>query len=105
MTTKKGKTNNNIIMTDQELKKLTDSELLEIIDLDISNSTFKQISKLAKNDGEFRSRIYKLRDDNIKSTSELITSLEENIKTVSDGFKPHLQKTLDYVKDKLDKMN
>lgn len=42
-------------MTDQELKTLSDSELLEIVDVaDLNDPNFKQMSQLAKVDGEFR---------------------------------------------------
>ena len=67
-------------MTNQELKTLSDSELIKIIDTgDINVPNFKQISQLAKTDGEFRARMYQLKADNkkdsIKSRQELIKAL------------------------------
>jgi predicted RNA-binding protein with RPS1 domain len=87
-------------MTNQEIKNLSDSELLQIIDdSDINNPNFKQISQLAKVDGEFRARIYQLKDDNksdsIKTRQELIKALEDNIKSGPEEIKPNLQTTLD----------
>lgn len=85
-------------MTNQELKTLSDSELLEIIDTgDINDPNFKQISQLAKVDGEFRARMYQLKADNkkdsIKSRQELIKALEDNIKSAPEVIRPHLQAT------------
>lgn len=64
-------------MTNQELKTLSDTELLEIIDVaDVNDPNFKQISQLAKVDGEFRARMYHLKaknkSDSIKARQELI---------------------------------
>ena len=94
-------------MTDQELKNLSDSELIKIIDTgDINDPNFKQISQLAKIDGDFRARMYQLKADNkkdsIKSRQELIKSLEDNIKSADDNMKPHLQATLDRLSQKND---
>lgn len=93
-------------MTNQELKTLSDSELLEIIDVaDINDPNFKQISQLAKVDGEFRARMYQLKADNkkdsIKSRQELIKALEDNIKSAPENMKPHLQATLDRLTGKI----
>ena len=92
-------------MTNQELKNLSDSELIKIIDTgDINDPNFKQISQLAKVDGDFRARMYQLKADNkkdsIKSRQELIKSLEDNIKSADDNMKPHLQATLDRLSQK-----
>ena len=92
-------------MTDNELKNLSDSELLEIIDTgDIDDPNFKQISQLSKVDGEFRARMYQLKADNkkdsIKSRQDLIKSLEDNIKSAPEGMKPYLQATLDRLSEK-----
>ena len=93
-------------MTNQEIKNLSDSELLEIIDAgDIDDPNFKQISQLAKVDGEFRARMYQLKADNkkdsIKSRQELIKALEDNIKSAPEQMKPHLQATLDRLTGKI----
>ena len=93
-------------MTNQELKTLSDSELLEIIDAgDIDDPNFKQISQLAKVDGEFRARMYQLKADNksdsIKTRQELIKALEDNIKSAPEAMKPHLQATLDRLTGKI----
>lgn len=93
-------------MTNQELKTLSDSELLEIIDTgDINDPNFKQISQLAKVDGEFRARMYQLKADNkkdsIKSRQELIKALEDNIRSAPEQMKPHLQATLDRLTGKI----
>lgn len=93
-------------MTDQEIKNLTDSELLEIIDVaDVNDPNFKQISQLAKVDGEFRARMYQLKADNkkasIKSRQELIKALEDNIRSAPEQMKPHLQATLDRLTGKI----
>ena len=93
-------------MTNQEIKNLSDSELLEIIDAgDINDPNFKQISQLAKVDGEFRARMYQLKADNkkdsIKSRQELIKALEDNIKSATEQMKPHLQATLDRLTGKI----
>lgn len=93
-------------MTDQELKTLSDSELLEIIDVaDVNDPNFKQISQLAKVDGEFRARMYQLKaenkSDSIKSRQELIKALEDNIKSAPEDMKPHLQATLDRLTGKI----
>ena len=93
-------------MTDQEIKNLTDSELLEIIDVaDVNDPNFKQISQLAKVDGDFRARMYQLKADNkkdsIKSRQELIKALEDNIKSAPEQMKPHLQATLDRLTGKI----
>lgn len=93
-------------MTNQELKNLSDSELLEIIDIsNINDPNFKQISQLAKVDGEFRSRMYQLKADNksgsIKSRQALIKSLEDNIKSAPESIKSHLQATLDRLTGKI----
>lgn len=87
-------------MTNQELKTLSDSELIKIIDTgDINDPNFKQISQLAKTDGEFRARMYQLKADNkkdsIKSRQELIKDLEDNIKSAPEGIRTHLQAQLD----------
>lgn len=87
-------------MTNQELKTLSDSELIKIIDTgDINDPNFKQISQLVKNDGEFRARMYQLKADNkkdsIKSRQELIKALEDNIKSAPEGIRTHLQSQLD----------
>lgn len=100
-------------MTDQELKTLSDSELLEIIDIaDLNDPNFKQMSQLAKVDGEFRARMYQLwyqmeeisptvKSDSIKSRQELIKALEDNIKSATENMKPHLQATLDRLTGKI----
>ena len=93
-------------MTNQELKTLSDSELLEIIDVaDINDPNFKQISQLAKVDGEFRARMYQLKaeikSDSIKARQELIKALEDNIKSAPENMKPHLQATLDRLTGKI----
>jgi DNA-binding GntR family transcriptional regulator len=93
-------------MTDNELKNLSDSELLEIIDtVDIDDPNFKQISQLAKVDGKFRARMYQLKaenkSDSIKSRQELIKALEDNIKSAPEAMKPHLQATLDRLAGKI----
>lgn len=96
-------------MTDQEIKNLTDSELLEIIDVaDVNDPNFKQISQLAKVDGEFRARMYQLKaknkSDSIKlnqTRQELIKALEDNIKSAPEQMKPHLQATLDRLTGKI----
>ena len=93
-------------MTNQEIKNLSDSELLEIIDAgDIDDPNFKQISQLAKVDGEFRARMYQLKADNksdsIKTRQELIKALENNIKSAPEQMKPHLQATLDRLTGKI----
>ena len=93
-------------MTNQELKTLSDSELLEIIDTgDINDPNFKQISQLAKVDGDFRARMYQLKADNkkdsIKSRQELIKALEDNIRSAPEQMKPHLQATLDRLTGKI----
>ena len=101
-------------MTNQELKTLSDSELIKIIDTgDINVPNFKQISQLAKTDGEFRARMYQLKADNkkdsIKSRQEmnrgdleqLIKALEDNIKSAPENMKPHLQATLDRLTGKI----
>lgn len=93
-------------MTDQELKTLPDSELLQIIDAaDVNDPNFKQISQLAKTDDEFRARMHQLKADNksdsIKSRQELIKALEDNIKSAPEGMKPHLQATLDRLTGKI----
>jgi hypothetical protein len=86
-------------MTNQELKNLSDSELLEIIDKsDIKDPNFKQISQLAKVDGEFRARIDQLQADNKKDIikyHQLIKSLENDIKSAPEAIKVHLQAQLD----------
>ena len=100
-------------MTNQELKTLSDTELLEIIDVaDVNDPNFKQISQLAKVDGEFRARMYQLKADNkkdsIKSRQEmnrgdleqLIKALEDNIKSADDNIKPRLQAFLDRLREK-----
>jgi DNA-binding GntR family transcriptional regulator len=94
------------MMTDQEIKSLSDSELMRLIDSKGPNdSTFNQISQLAKTDGEFRSRVYQLKADNkkdsIKSRQELIAALEENLKTATEPMKGHLQSTLDILTGKI----
>ena len=93
-------------MTNQELKNLSDSELIKIIDTgDINDPNFKQISQLAKTDGEFRARMYQLKADNkkdsIKSRQELIKALEDNIRSAPEQMKPHLQATLDRLTGKI----
>lgn len=93
-------------MTNQELKTLSDTELLEIIDVaDVNDPNFKQISQLAKVDGEFRARMYHLKaknkSDSIKARQELIKALEDNIKSAPENMKPHLQATLDRLTGKI----
>jgi hypothetical protein len=97
-------------MTDQEIKNLSDSELLQIIDAgDINDFNFKQISQLAKVDGEFRARIFQLKADNksdsIKTRQELIKALEDNIKSAPEGMKPHIQATFDRLIGKIQDSN
>ena len=73
-------------MTNQELKNLSDSELLKIID--DANDTdamalTEQIGQLVKIDVEFRARIHQLKannkNDQIEVRKNLIKSLEDNI--------------------------
>lgn len=96
-------------MTDQELKNLSDSELIKIID--DANDTdamalTEQIGQLVKTDGEFRARIHQLKahnkNDIIESRQALIKSLEDNIKSADDNMKPHLQAFLDRLSQKND---
>lgn len=87
-------------MTNQELKNLSDSELIKIIDTsDINDPNFKQISQLVKVDGDFRARMSQLKADNkndrIEAREDLIKALEDNIKSADDNMKPYLQAQLD----------
>lgn len=92
-------------MTPQQIKELTDDQILDLID-DPNDTHFDQMKELIRNDIEFRSRIQKLKDQNgndelPKTKEQLIKTLQAAILKAPDGFKPHLQATLDRLTGKV----
>jgi len=69
----------------KDYTKLTDSELLQIIDSsDVESEDFRSIKELSATDSIFRSRVIELRATNKESGNDLISLLEESISNSTD---------------------